>query len=68
MDTDTFEVEVLQGKLEFKKARQLMVDTDQIEVILSGYFAFLALVDGEPVSVTDGRFDVGIGEDNFFKY
>jgi len=68
IEAKEYEAQVLNGELEFKKAQQLIVDTRQIEVILSGHFAFQALVDGEPISVSYGRFDVGVGEDNFFRY
>jgi hypothetical protein len=68
MDGETFEPEILQGELEFKRVQQLYVDTEETEVILSGVFSFQALVNGEPVSLSEGRFDVGIGNDNFFKY
>ena len=68
MEGQTFEPQILNGELEFKKAQQLFVDTEQIEVILSGVFSFQALVNGEPISLSEGRFDVGIGNDNFFKY
>jgi len=68
LDTIRSEVHILEGGLEFKRAQQLIVDTKQIEVILSGHFKFQALVDEEPVSITEGRFDVGIGADNFYHY
>ena len=68
MDGETFEPEILQGELEFKRVQQLFVDTKETEVILSGVFSFQALVNGEPVSLSEGRFDVGIGIDNFFRY
>lgn len=68
MDGETFEPEILQGELEFKRVQQLFVDTEETEVILSGVFSFQALVNGEPVSLSEGRFDVGIGNDNFFTY
>lgn len=68
MDGDTIEPDILQGELEFKRVQLLYVDTRQTEVILSGVFSFQALIKGEPVSVTEGRFDVGIGENNFFRY
>lgn len=63
-----YEAEILNGTLEFKRAQNLLVDKKQIEVILSGIFEFQAIIDGEPVSITLGRFDVGVGPDNFFKY
>ncbi len=68
MDGMTFEPQILEGILEFKRAQQLFVDKKEVEVILSGLFSFKALVNGNPVSLTEGRFDVGIGTDNFFIY
>jgi hypothetical protein len=68
IDTTKHEEHILNGILQFKRAQNLIVDKKQIEVILSGYFEFQALVDEEPISITLGRFDVGIGADNFFKY
>lgn len=60
------EIEIISGQIEFKRAQILSVDEESIETILSGYFDFKAIIDGEPVTVSDGRFDVGIGEDNFY--
>ncbi|MBN2274317.1 MAG: hypothetical protein JXR41_06210 [Bacteroidales bacterium] len=67
-DTIAREEHILNGTLQFKRAQNLIVDKRPVEVILSGYFSFQALVDDEPISVTSGRFDVGIGYDNFFRY
>lgn len=61
-------VDILQGEFQFVRAQLLLVDQKQTEVILSGTFAFQALVDGQPVSVSDGRFDVAVQEYNFFRY
>lgn len=68
IDNDKYEANILNGALEFKRAQNLLVDKKQIEVILSGIFEFQAIIDGEPVSITLGRFDVGVSPDNFFKY
>lgn len=68
IDTSNYETDILDGTIYFKRAQNLLVDKKQIEVILSGTFEFQAIIDGEPVSVTLGRFDAGIGPDNFFKY
>jgi hypothetical protein len=63
-----YEVEVLEGKFEVKHAQNLLVDNESEEVILSGVFEFKALVDGAPTAISNGRFDVGIGNFNFYKY
>jgi hypothetical protein len=40
----------------------------QTEVILSGYFEMQVRINEEPFSLTNGRFDMGISESNFFNY
>lgn len=62
----TLDVEILNGTFEIKRAQRLLVDGEPEEVILSGVFEFQALVNGEPVSISEGRFDVGAGTYNFF--
>ena len=64
--TDT--ATILEGGLTFKRAQNLIVDTKQEEVILSGYFDFKALINNEPITISNGRFDVGISSDNFYNY
>lgn len=64
--TDT--ATIIEGGLTFKRAQNLIVDTKQEEVILSGYFEFKALINKEPITLSDGRFDVGISSDNFYNY
>ena len=68
IDTMTYTADILSGEFNFKRAQNLLVDTKQTEVILSGYFEFKALVGGKPVTVSNGRFDVGICTDNFYNY
>jgi hypothetical protein len=63
-----YQEHIIGGTLHFKRAQNLIVDKEQIEVILSGTFDYQALVNGEPVSVNLGRFDVGIGKSNFYRY
>lgn len=62
------DVELLNGIFEFKRAQRLLVDGQPQEVILSGVFDLQAIIDGEPVSISEGRFDVGVGRYNFFVY
>jgi len=59
---------IISGGFQFKRAQNLLVDKQQVEVILSGYFELRALINGQPVTISDGRFDVGIGPDNFYIY
>jgi len=59
-------VNILSGRLYFKRVQNLSVDKQHIEAILSGYFEFQAIINDKPVTVSEGRFDVGIGSDNFY--
>jgi hypothetical protein len=61
-------MDILEGKFIFKRAQNLFVDDKQIEVILSGYFGFKAVIKGVPMTLSDGRFDMGIDRDNFYYY
>jgi hypothetical protein len=65
-ETDT--AEILNGTFQILRAQHLLVDEISQEVILSGVFEFQAIVNEMPVTVSNGRFDVGVGESNFFKY
>jgi hypothetical protein len=67
-DTMEYTAQILSGELYFKRAQNLLVDKIQTEVILSGYFEFKALINEQAVTVSNGRFDVGIGPDNFYNY
>lgn len=59
---------VIEGSLQVKRAQNLVVDDKQVEVILSGYFDVKVLIRNEPITISSGRFDVGIGDDNFYVY
>jgi hypothetical protein len=68
MDTTKYTATILSGEFTFKRAQNLFVDKKEIEVILSGYFDFRTLINGLPVTISNGRFDVGISPDNFYFY
>jgi hypothetical protein len=67
IDTMKYEADILEGELNFKRVQILQVDKMLVEAILSGYFDFKAIINGKPITVSDGRFDVGIGRDNFYE-
>ncbi len=60
------EIRIIDGELNFKRAQKLYVDREITKTILSGTFQFKAVVEKQPVAVTNGRFDLGIGYNNFF--
>jgi hypothetical protein len=68
VDNAEYPAEILNGTLEIIRAQHLYVDGVSMQTILSGRFAFQSLVNGDPVSIEHGRFDIGFMDDNFFKY
>jgi hypothetical protein len=67
IDGVTAEAQILQGDLTFIRAQNLVVDAVPMEVILSGRFNVKFIADQVSVDISDGRFDVGVGPDNFFR-
>lgn len=68
IDNDIFETVIISGEFEFKKVQNLTVDNEPVEIIMSGLFDYQFLLNEEPISVSNGRFDIGIGDENFYKY
>ncbi len=66
IDTMKYTAEILDGELNFKRVQILKVDNQLVEAILSGYFDFKAIINDKPITISEGRFDVGIGPDNFY--
>jgi hypothetical protein len=58
--SDDSQVVVSSGELHIKRVQNLLVDNHPAETILSGIFEFEGQMNGVPVSVTHGRFDVGV--------
>jgi hypothetical protein len=61
-------LKVIEGELYFKRVQLLYVDKQQMQSLLSGTFAFKTFKGTEPIAVSGGRFDFGIGYDNFYNY
>lgn len=59
---------IIEGELVIKRAQQLYVDEDSMRTILSGYFNLKTFLDNEPIAISYGRFDLGIGYENFYNY
>jgi len=68
IDTTEYTANILSKELYFKRICNLFINAEQVEVNISGYFDFKALINNEPVTISDGRFDVGIDDDNFYIY
>ena len=58
-------VDVTEGSLYFKRVQLLSIDDKANRVILSGLFDIRFIQSGFPVSISNGRFDVGITKDIF---
>jgi hypothetical protein len=59
-DTTIHPVTIQSGEIHFIRVQNLLVDNNPEETILSGTFEFQGILDGNPLSVTLGRFDVGV--------
>jgi hypothetical protein len=68
IDTVTYPVTVISGTLQFKRIQNLLVDLKQEEIILSGYFDIKAIINNKTITISNGRFDIGIQNDNFYNY
>ncbi|HEY3403930.1 MAG TPA: hypothetical protein VGK59_11115 [Ohtaekwangia sp.] len=63
-----YNAEILNGTFKFERVQTLQVDKELFQVILSGTFDFQAVINNEPVTVSNGRFDVGVGDHNFYNF
>jgi len=59
---------ILEGKLYFKRAQLLSIDDVVNRVILSGMFEFRFMQNDFPATMSDGRFDMGITKNVFYAY
>ncbi|MDD2284998.1 MAG: hypothetical protein PHQ11_06330 [Paludibacter sp.] len=59
---------IIQGNIKFKRVQNLFVDKEFAKTILSGTIEFKTFLNNEPVAITNGRFDLGIGYENFYYY
>lgn len=62
----TYQLKIMEGKFNIKRAQKMYVDKEMDSVILSGTFSFKATVDGEPATFSNGRFDMRFANDNFY--
>jgi len=61
-------MDIIQGSLHIKQAKKLYIDTEFTRVILSGTIALKTFLFDDPVAFTNGRFDLGVGYENFYNY
>lgn len=68
IDSKTYDLVIIEGEFVFNRIQRLYVDEEMSRSIMSGYFRFKTFLDGEPVSISNGRYDFGIGYENFYRY
>lgn len=65
---ETTGLRLIEGELNTKRVQRLYVDEELSRTIMSGYFHLKTFLNDEPISISHGRFDLGIGDDNFYNY
>lgn len=65
---DLTELELIEGELIINKVQRLYIDEELSRTIMSGYFNLKTFLNNEPVSISQGRFDFGVGYENFYYY
>jgi hypothetical protein len=65
---ETTELNLIEGELIIKRVQRLYVDEELSRTIMSGYFNLKTFLNNEPISISQGRYDLGIGYENFYNY
>lgn len=61
-------LKIIDGKFQFIKVQDLYIDKQYTKSIISGTFNFRTFFSNEPVAISNGRFDLGVGYENFYNY
>ncbi len=59
---------IIEGELKIVRVQRLFVDEEAMRTIMSGKFNFKTFLNSEPVAISYGRFDLGIGYENFYNF
>lgn len=62
----TTELEIIEGELIISRVQRLYLDEVPTKTIMSGYFQLKTFLNNEPIAISHGRFDLGIGYENFY--
>lgn len=65
---ETTVLNLIEGELVVKRAQRLFVDEQPTRAIISGYLNLKTFLNNEPIAISHGRFDLGIGYENFYNY
>lgn len=61
-------LKIIEGEILVDKVQKLYIDEEPMRIIMSGHFHFKTFLQNEPVAISYGRFDLGIGYENFYNY
>ncbi len=64
--TEEHSLNIIEGEFKVKRVQRLYVDEEFNRTIISGYFNFKTFLYGEPIAISQGRYDLGIGYENFY--
>jgi hypothetical protein len=59
---------LIEGELKVNRVQRLYVDEEPTRTIISGEFNLKTFLNNEPIAISYGRFDLGIGYENFYNY
>jgi len=59
---------LIEGELQVTRVQRLYVDEEPTRSIMSGYLNLKTFLNNEPIAISHGRFDLGIGYENFYNY
>ncbi len=65
---ETTVLDLIEGELQVKRVQRLYVDEEPTRTIMSGYINLKTFLNNEPIAISHGRFDLGIGYENFYNY
>lgn len=59
-------IDILEGELNFIRSQRVFIDDLEQQIILSGYFELKYILNNIPSTMSDGRFDFGVNNENFY--
>ncbi|OIP81544.1 MAG: hypothetical protein AUK44_09740 [Porphyromonadaceae bacterium CG2_30_38_12] len=62
------DIKIIEGTFTFKRIQNLYVDKEYTKAIVSGVFNLKMFFNNEPTAISSGRFDLGIGYENFYNF
>lgn len=68
IDNSRTVLNLIEGELHVKRVQQLYLDEEPTRAIISGEFQLKTFLNNEPVAISYGRFDLGIGYENFYNF